>query len=102
MLQRLFAPFLPFVTEEVWRWWQEGSVHRAAWPGRAEVAAGEPRPTPPRSTRWARCWPTSGGAKTEAKVSQRAVVEQLTVTAPPEFLDRAAAPAPTTLRDAAA
>ena len=76
---RLFAPVLPFVTEEVWSWWQEGSVHRAAWPVAAELPAGG---DPAVVTAAAEALAGVRKAKSDAKVSMRADVETVTVIAP--------------------
>jgi valyl-tRNA synthetase len=77
VLLRLFAPFIPFATEEVWSWTHEGSVHTATWPtpsGRAEPSGllgivsealiGIRR------------------AKTDAKASQKTEVTSATISGP--------------------
>src|SRR3954449_11298023 len=76
---RLFAPVLPFVTEEVWSWWQSGSVHRSLWPTASELpTGGDPAVVPVVAAALA------GGrkAKSDAKQSMRADVEKATFTAP--------------------
>jgi len=77
-LQRLFAPFLPFTTEEVWSWWQTGSVHLMPWPTTELLSGGDAALLDSVSEAIGQV----RRAKTEAKVSQRAAVELLVVTAP--------------------
>ncbi len=85
-MQRLFAPMLPFATEESWSWWNDTSVHSAAWPVPSGLE-GNPAlidvaiDTLQHVRR----------SKTEAKQSQKAAVESLTVTAPADLHDSLAA-----------
>jgi valyl-tRNA synthetase len=74
---RLFAPVLPFVTEEVWSWWQEGSVHRAPWPTTGELAAAAGQADVVADV--AQVLSGIRKAKSEAKVSMRAEVATATV-----------------------
>ena len=82
---RLLAPILPFVTEEAWSWWQEGSVHRAAWPTTDECAAGDADPQ--QLTVVGVALGALRGAKSQAKVSQRTEVSRAVITGPAASLD---------------
>jgi valyl-tRNA synthetase len=108
---RLLAPFLPFVTEEAWSWWRDGSVHRAAWPDPAAlVALADPGGTGTSGTGAGAGGTGPGGtaaldaaaaaigavrrAKSRARLPMKATVSQLILTAPQEQLDALDAAAP--------
>jgi valyl-tRNA synthetase len=82
-LLRLLAPIVSFATEEAWSWFEDGSVHTAAWPeplgptpGSAE--AGDPSVLATAS----KALIGIRRAKTEAKASQKTPVSSATIAAP--------------------
>src|SRR5262249_41898304 len=98
---RLLAPFLPYVTEEVWSWWRtddatSGSIHLAAWPTVVELGSAAATDA---ATLDAVSAALIGirGAKSNAKVSMRAELSRVEIRGP-EAMVRAAEQAAEDLR----
>ena len=85
VMLRLLAPFLPFVTEEVWSWGHQKSVHHAAWPTTEELPQGG---DPVVLDDVAAALIGLRGAKSNAKVSMKTEVVKATISAPAASLAR--------------
>jgi len=85
---RLFAPFLPFATDEVWSWWQSdaGSIHRAPWPTADELVDGLDGANAPLLGLASSALVGVRKAKSDAKVSMKAAVESAILEAPAAVL----------------
>ena len=86
VLLRLFAPTLPYITEEVWSWAFAGekgepTIHKAPWPGEADFAA-IPEPASPASFDLAvAAFTAVNKCKADNEVSMGREVESLTLCA---------------------
>ncbi|WP_431883815.1 valine--tRNA ligase [Micromonospora gifhornensis] len=86
---RLFAPFLPYATEEVWSWWRYGSVHRSPWPTTYEVSRTIQGEGDPALLRLASdALGQVRRAKSERKLSMKAEVPLAEALGPAALLDQ--------------
>jgi len=83
---RLLAPFLPYVTEEVWSWWQSGSVHRDRWPAASELQISS-EDDPAMLDAVADALAGLRGVKSNAKVSMRTELSSATISGPRALLE---------------
>ena len=84
---RLFAPFLPFATEEAWSWSHDESVHASPWPTFAELATAGAGPDERLLDDVGTVLGAVRRAKTAARRSMRAVAKRVVVTAPAATAD---------------
>ncbi|GAA3584284.1 valine--tRNA ligase [Klugiella xanthotipulae] len=85
-LLRLFAPFIPFATEEAWSWFNDTSVHLAAWPTTSELLGSADGNTDVLVQASAALIGIRR-AKTDAKASQKTEVERAVISAPADQLE---------------
>ncbi|MDQ4007084.1 MAG: valine--tRNA ligase [Actinomycetota bacterium] len=85
---RLLAPFLPFVTEEVWSWWRDGSIHRQAWPGADDLGSAAAADAGLLEAA-AEVLGALRGTKSAAKVSMRTEITRAEVRGPDATLSQA-------------
>lgn len=85
---RLFAPVIPFATEEVWSWQHEGSIHQAPWPSVGELGLGD-NTHPGVYSLASEALIVIRRAKTDRQLSQRAPLKRVALAAP-ELLSHAA------------
>ncbi len=95
VLLRLFAPFLPYVSEEVWSWALAAetgcaSIHRAPWPTAEELRSVAPPADPASFALAAACWRAINKAKADAAVAVGREVERLAIVANASTLERLA------------
>jgi valyl-tRNA synthetase len=97
VLLRLFAPVLPYITEEIWSWSFAGeraldegaaerSIHSAGWPGESDFAGVLPPAHPESFETAVSALAAINKAKADAEVSMGREVESLTLAASPETL----------------
>lgn len=81
---RLFAPFLPFATEEVWSWYRTGSVHRAEWPAAAPLREASAGADAALVARAGEALAALRKVKSEAKTSQKTPILSVALAVDPE------------------
>ncbi|MFD7708867.1 valine--tRNA ligase [Streptomyces sp. NPDC059785] len=87
IVARLFAPVLPYTTEETWSWTHDSTVHLATWPTVDEIEEAAAGGRPDLADAAASTITVIRKAKSTAKVSMRAEVARAVVHAPAAALE---------------